>query len=339
MTALMEPDQSDPRKILIFRALQLGDMLNAVPAFRALRHALPRADISLAGLAWEQDFVRRFHAYLDEFIPFPGFPGLPEQEPDVTRLPAFLEHIQSQQFDVVLQMQGSGEIANPLIGLFGAKEIAGFYLPGRYCPDREHFLEYPEHEPEAWRHLRLMEFLGVPLQGDELEFPLFDEDWDRLRVIRNDSALQRPYVCIHPGARKTERRWPAGEFSAVADRLAEQGYQVVLTGSREEAALTASVAGSMKAPAIDLGGKTELGTLGALLSQADLLISNDTGVSHLASALKIPSVVLFAASDMDRWAPGDRRLHKTLERSLERSADEVLAHAEAHLKEVYAHVR
>lgn len=337
MSALISAGQEAPRKILIFRALQLSDMLNAVPAFRALRAALPEARITLVGLPWASQFVDRFHSYLDSFVSFPGFPGLPEQNPDLAGLPSFLERLQSARFDVAIQMQDSGDIANPFISLCGAERIAGFYLQGHYCPDRSSFMEYPEHEPEVWRHLHLMQYLGIPLKGDELEFPLFDDDWDSFRRLEKDFGLQQPYVCIHPGARRSDRRWPASHFAALADGLADQGFQIVLTGSRDEAELTATVKERMHHPAVDLGGWTSLGTLAALLSRAHLLACNDTGVSHLASALRTPSIVLFAVPDLYRWAPPDRHLHRSLPHSLECRPEDVLALTEEHLKEVYAH--
>src|SRR5690349_12360623 len=86
MDALKKVGRLDPKTIVIFRALYLGDLLNAVPAFRSLRAAFPAARITLVGLPEAEEFVQRFHFYLDDFIPFPGFPGLPEQAPDLRRL-------------------------------------------------------------------------------------------------------------------------------------------------------------------------------------------------------------------------------------------------------------
>lgn len=302
-----------PAKVGIFRALQLGDLLCTVPALRTLRTAFPEAEIILIGLPWARSFVDRFHRYLDTFIEFPGLPGFPEREPIVEAFPAFLQEVQNLKLDLALQMQGSGNLSNTLTALFGSRVTAGFYLPGLFCQDPANYLPYPENENEIWRHLRLMEFLGLPLQGDQLEFPMTADDSLAFEDLRKGFDLEPgKYICLHPGARAGERRWKAGNFAAVADELSQSGLKVVLTGSRSEIPLVDEVASRMQNPGIKLAGQTDLGTLAALLSHARLLVSNDTGVSHLAAALKVPSVILFLVSDPNRWAPLNRRLHRVI---------------------------
>ncbi len=303
-----------PQRIVILRALQLGDLLCAVPAFRVLRAALPSAQITLVGLPWAVQFVERFNCYLDSFIEFPGYPGLPERTPLLTHIPAFLLETQQQAFDLAIQMHGSGSIVNPLVVLLGARANAGYYLPGEYCPDPIRFIAYPEGLPEVRRHLRLMEALGIQSQGDHLEFPLTERDAQELQALPElEGLLPGNYVCIHPGARARNRRWSPERFAVVADALAAQGLGVVLTGSKEEGELTRAVAAAMRGPAIDLAGRTSLGALALLLKESRLLVSNDTGVSHVAAALHVPSVVIFSASDPARWAPLDRELHRVVD--------------------------
>src|SRR4051812_23822822 len=96
---------SDIKQIAVFRALQLGDMLCSVPAFRALRNAFPSAKITLLGLPWANSFTRRFYKYFDSFIHFPGYPGLPEQKFQPKQIINFFGEIQQANFDLVLQMQ------------------------------------------------------------------------------------------------------------------------------------------------------------------------------------------------------------------------------------------
>ena len=298
-------------RIAIVRALPgLGDFLCAVPAFRALRTALPAARVTLIGLPATCELVARFGAYLDELVEFPGFPGIPEGLSGVTVLPPFLSAMHARRFDLALQLHGSGTTSNVFTLLLGARFAAGCHPPGQHCPDPALFLPYPEGEPEIWRSLRLLEFLGLPLAGDHLEFPVSPEDHAELARLPSIGGMGAdPYVCVHPGASVTFRRWTAGGFARLADALAAAGLSVVLTGGAAEVDLTAAIARRMSAPALDLAGRTSLGALAALLQDARLLVCNDTGVSHLAAALRTPSVVVFSASDPARWAPLDRRRH------------------------------
>jgi ADP-heptose:LPS heptosyltransferase len=316
----------------------MGDLLSTVPAFRALRAALPDALITLVGLPFASKFVKRFSAYLDDFISFPGFPGLSEQIPDIGRFPEFLIRMQKSNFDLAIQMQNSGEIANSLVRLWGAKRYAGFYTPDEYCPDKSRFLPYPRYEPEAWRHLRLMEYLGIPLQGDELEYPLFEDDWKGFRQIKETFNLQNHYVCIHPGAPSSQRHWFATHFSMLADGLASHGNQIVLIGGEQDASLASSIARKMKAPAINLAGQISPELLAVLISQAHFIVSNNAGVSQIALSVNTPCVDLFSMSGPYRSATQTGKHDKTSKQSTIPTPEEMLDYVETHLKEVHAHV-
>ncbi|HEY9662957.1 MAG TPA: hypothetical protein V6C65_31315, partial [Allocoleopsis sp.] len=166
-------ESSLPPKIAIVRSLPgLGDLLCLVPALRALRTAFPEAQITLIGLPNATQFVERFPFYLDGWLAFPGYPGIPEVPFSAQRVVSFLNNAQRLHLDCVLQMHGNGSAINGFALLLGAQVTAGFYPSGHSCPDIDRFFPYPDHEPEIWRHLRLLEFLGIPLQGDHLEFPL-----------------------------------------------------------------------------------------------------------------------------------------------------------------------
>jgi ADP-heptose:LPS heptosyltransferase len=161
----------------------------------------------------------------------------------------------------------------------------------------------------------LVAHLGAPERGDHLEFPLTSADVTSLERVREATALLTGrFVAIHPGAMEPARRWLPAHFAAVADHFASEGWQIVLTGTADEAPIAAEVEQVMRWPALNLAGRTSLGALAAMLARADLLITNDTGVSHLAAALGVPSVVIFLASNPRRWAPLDRRLHRVVGR-------------------------
>lgn len=322
--ASCEPESSsallrDARRIGVFRALQLGDMLCTVPALRALRRAAPQARITLIGLPWAREFARRFVHLVDDFLPFPGFPGLPEHTPAVAELPGFLRAAQAAGFDLVIQTHGSGGLSNPLAATFGARHCAGHVAAGGWCADPGLHRLWQEGEHEVRRYLQLMTHLGAPACGEHLEFPIGPSDRAALHAIfatlpDAQRALLRPqaYVCVHAGARLPSRRWPPQRFADVADRLIASGLSVVLTGSRDEAALVAQVRRHMRHEAVDLSGKTDLGALAVLVAQAAMVVCNDTGMSHIAAALGTPSVVVSSGADAARFAPLDAQRHAVL---------------------------
>ncbi|HET8721784.1 MAG TPA: glycosyltransferase family 9 protein [Nitrospira sp.] len=310
----------------MLRALHLGDLLCSVPAFRALRAAFPEARISLIGLPWAKSFVERFHDYLDEFIEFPGYPGLPEQEPDFNRLAEFVASMRSRAFDWLIQMQGDGSYVNDLVGLCGARNLWGF-SPNTQ-PASAGFMRYPSDCPEIHRHLRLMKFLGVPSQGDHLEFPLNADDRKEFDCLPEAAVLEEEaFACLHPGGRGLTRRWHSEGFLEVARGLAERGLRVVITGVAEERPLGEALAGALADPPINLAGRTTLGSLGMVLSRSRVLIANDTGVSHVAAALRIPSVIVSVGSDPIRWNPLNRARHRVLVGTATQARD-VLAEAD-----------
>jgi ADP-heptose:LPS heptosyltransferase len=317
---------ADIKKILVFRALQLGDMLCHIPAMRALRKTYPQAQITLAGLPWAKSLTERFSNYYDDFIWFPGYPGLPEQAVEPEMFTAFLNKVQHRHFDLVLQMQGNGTIVNGMIELFQAHYTAGFYLPGDYAPNPNYFMAYPDEGSEIERHIRLMEFLGIPSQGSALEFPLThqdEQDYDNLKL----HLRHKGYVCIHPGSRGTWRQWPTQHFAAMADYAVECGFEAVLTGTKDEIEIVNEVIGHMQQPAVNLAGRTSLGAIGILIKNAYALISNCTGVSHMAAAFQTPSIVISMDGEPERWGPMNKDIHRTINWLTEPDFEQVQAQA------------
>lgn len=306
-------DVRSTSRIVVLRALQIGDLLVSVPMFRALRGALPRARIALVGLPWASWFVDRFPSYVDELIEFPGLPGLPERTPDVAAFPRFLHHVQTRRFDLALQAHGSGAYVNTLAALFGAAHCAGFFTPGEWCPDPRRFVPYPDEGRETARGLALLRALGIEATDESLELPLLERERRRAAETLADHGIgAAPYACLHPGGRNPSRRWPPERFAAVADWLHAQGLRVVLTGSAEDAPIIAAVARAARAPLAGTAGRLDLGEMAAVIAGARLLVCNDTSVSHVAAALRVPSVIVTLGSDPERWAPADRDLHRSV---------------------------
>jgi ADP-heptose:LPS heptosyltransferase len=306
--------QLDIQSVVVFRALYLGDMLCAVPALRALRASLPQARITLVGLPWAEQFVRRFSHYVDEFLPFPGHPLLPDQPVRHGELTAFYADLCARQPTLAVQMHGSGTVTNEIVTGFGAQAMAGYTAGDAVHTEQTVLYPWPAVGAEPERLLALILHLGAMTEGDDLEFPLDDADHTELRESGLAARLTPGnYICVHPGARDREKCWPPQRFAEVADRLVDEfGVEVVLTGSAAEADLTGQVASHMRTSAIDAAAPISVGAMAALMSGARLLLCNDTGVSHIASGLKLKSVVIFNKADIARWAPLDRHNHRCI---------------------------
>lgn len=305
------PNFSPPRRVAIFRALQLGDMLCSVPALRALREAWPDAHITLIGLPWATRFVERFSSLIDELVVFPGAKGFPEQEETDAGLAQFYAAMRARRFDLVLQMHGSGGRANEIVKQFGARSYAGFHQPQE--PPEPGFIAWPDELPEPRRYLALVCALGIDARDDSLWFPLSLHDRCEYEALEARHGIEpERLILLHPGAQLPSRRWPPARFAEVADDLSARGWQIAITGTANEAAITASVLGAMTAPALHLTGTTTLGGLAALVARARLVVCNDTGISHVAAAMRTPSTVIASGSDTRRWAPLDRSRHRVL---------------------------
>jgi ADP-heptose:LPS heptosyltransferase len=303
------------KKIAIFRALYLGDMLCVIPTIRAIRQFFPEADITLVGLPWQSSFVKRFQMYFDRFIEFPGWPGLPEQTPDSTKIFKFLNHVRAERFDIIFQMQGNGRITNEMCMLWGGRYVCGLKRHDEKMADEKFFPSSEDDEHEVLRFLKLTDALDIPRAGTDLEFPISPGEVAAFENIRSELGLSdNHYICMHPGARDPGRRWRKENFAFVSRQLFDKGFPIVLTGSLAEKDLLASVQAEMSHPVIniiDRLGDVELGSLALIIKNSRMLVSNDTGVSHIAAGLKTPSVIIFSPhSGFNRWRPLNTNLHQ-----------------------------
>lgn len=296
---------SSVRRIAYVRArVGLGDLLCTIPALRAVRAARPDLWISVVSWAETAPVLDRFAAYVDELLPFPGYPGIPERPVDHARVAGFLRSAAARRFDLVIQGYGDRPAANEVCERIDAPRTGGFAAAGFAPAEPRWYLPYPRDLHEVHRHLRLVEHLGVAHGADEtLELPVGARERSGFAALARAHGLTPGrYAVVHPGATCASRRWPAERFAAVADGLARLGLRVAVTGVAGEEDITFSVHRQTWGGPIDLTGRTTLGEFACLLSDAALLVCNDTGVAHVAAATGTPTVTVFLAGDPARWA-------------------------------------
>jgi heptosyltransferase-2 len=133
-------------------------------------------------------------------------------------------------------------------------------------------------------------------------------DVERVRALLSEHRARwgaGPVVALCPGSTNSRaKRWPAARYAALADMLVlNAGAQVLLIGAAEEGDVAKEVTSLMRHKPVVLTGLTSLAETTALLSIADLLVTNDTGPSHVAAAVDCPSVVVFGPTDPTTTAP------------------------------------
>ena len=290
---------SSVRSVLLVRLrVGLGDLLCTVPALRALRDSRPDLHVALATWPEMAGVVARMAPWVDELVPFPGAPGIPERPPDGT-LPQWLAAMATRRWDLALQVYGDNPAANAITAATGAALVGGFAPTGAAGLDPALHLPYPHALHEVERHLRLLEHLGLPAGASRaLAWPLTCEDEDEAAAL---GPARGTYAVLHPGATSPSRLWPVERFAAVAEGLAEAGLEVVVGGVAAEGSTTAALVAACRTPVRDLTGRTSLGAYAALLRDAAVVVANDTGTAHLSAAVGGRVVTLFLSGDPRRW--------------------------------------
>ncbi len=290
-----------PRKVVLLRASRIGDFLCATPALRALRAALPEAEVTMITLPLLQELVER-SPYLDRFMAFPGFPGIAEQFFDARSTVHFFQEMQEERFDLAVQMQGSGVYSNPFMLMLGARLTAGFVRGGDPAGRLDAALPMSQEVHEIRQMLAMTSFLDAPAQGEETEFPLWPED----HAVAEELLMgaERPLIGLHPAARDATRRWALERFAAVGTELRRRyGGTIVILGDCQERDAGEILVQRMDGSCLNLAGKTSLVQLGGVIAKLAVLVTNDTGPAHIAYALGTPTVMIFGSANPKRYAP------------------------------------
>ncbi|MEU4835984.1 glycosyltransferase family 9 protein [Streptosporangium sp. NPDC023615] len=286
-------------RVLVARTDSAGDVLLSGPAVRAVAASAAHVTFlagphgsAAAGLLPGVDEVIEWRTpWID--------PAAPAMTPGHAR--TLLEPVAAARPDAALILTSFHQCALPLallLRLAGVARITaishdfpGSLLDVRVRPDEERDV------PEAERMLAVAGAAGFALPpGDDGALAV-------RRPLPATAHLTGPpgYVVVHPGASVPARTWPAERHRRAVAELAGDGHRVVVTGAPAERELTAYVAGR---DGLDLGGRSTLAGLAAMLEGAAALVSGNTGPAHLAAAVGTPVVSLFSpVVPAGRWAP------------------------------------
>jgi lipopolysaccharide heptosyltransferase II len=289
---------SDYRHILFIKPSSLGDIVHAMPTLAALRRGHPSARVTWlvkrqwAGLVERIDGVDRVWA-VD-----PGVKGWLSQVPS----------LRAEHFDVAVDLQGLFRSA--VMGwLSGAPHRVGFANAREGSPWwYNQSVAVPTAEMHAVdRYLLVAKAMGAEHPGAaEFRFRIPQSDSDEVARLLGRAGVGpgTNWVAMNVSARWPTKRWPAASFAAVADQLNEGGFGPVLfIGGPEDRPVINVVSGMMKTRAINIAGAPAVGLLPALLNQAAILITNDSGPMHIAAAVATPVLALFGPTSQVRTGP------------------------------------
>jgi lipopolysaccharide heptosyltransferase I len=293
---------SPPTRILLIKPSAIGDIVHTLPVLALLRKRFPGAHIAwlisttCAGLI-------EGHPMVDEVIYFHRrrFGNGWRNPASAMGLIQFMTDLRKRKFDLAIDLQGlfrSGWFAwktrAPVrVGFAQARELSPIFYTHRV----------PVGSPEQHavdRYLKVAQALGCDT-GGVVEFPFHVTPDDRAHVASLLGEVDR-YAVLIPGTNWATKRWPVDRFAAMVKPLRDRWeLTTIVAGSPQERELGARI------PGINLAGQTSLRQLIALLERAELVIANDSGPMHIASALRRPLVTLFGPTNPIRTGPYRRQ--------------------------------
>lgn len=280
----------------------VGDAVMSLPALRAIRERFPQARIAVLALDWVADLYAR-ETFADEVIPYTARRG-PTDWRGKWRLAAGLRE---RSFDGAILLQNAFEAALVAF-LAGIPVRAGYARDGR-GPLLTHAIpvprkgEIPRHESFYYLELLRRAGLAGPLPQQpliRLEGAPAAREAGRTRFAR--LGVTGPVTGVSPGAAYgTAKRWLPERFAEAASIVArERGASVALFGSGGERALCETVAEALRSlhvPCRNFAGETSLGEFIGMAAACEVMLTNDSGAMHIASALGTPTVAVFGPTD------------------------------------------
>ncbi|MEW6381650.1 MAG: lipopolysaccharide heptosyltransferase II [bacterium] len=289
------------RNILVRGTNWVGDAVMTLPAICAIRRNFPQARIMILARPWVQG-VYAHCPDIDGTITYDQQGGFLSSRYSVIRK---LHH---QGFDLAILLQNAFDAAL-ITFLAGIPRRVGYNTDGRtwLLTHRVKISEDILKVHQVYYYLRILEALGLKAERAAPRLAVSDREKDKanqyLRVKGYRGA--EPLLGFNPGAiYGSAKRWFADSFAAVADRAARQyGARCIIFGSIHDLPAAREMASRMESSPILAAGETRLEELPGLLSRCSLLVTNDSGLMHMAAASGVAVIAVFGSTDPRTTSP------------------------------------
>lgn len=297
------------KKILVIKLRHIGDVLLAVPVFRALKETFPGTHITTI-VNSGTDGVLRGYPLIDEIITLDrGIKDLPLKE-RYAREADFLLKIRAEKFDMAVDLTG-GDRAAILSYTSGARYRIGWESSRGFAGKRHLYTH--RHKPDIRAHMVLQNLdvvrsFGITTANIAVDFHIPEADRDfGDKILGNRTAPGRPIVHIHPTSRWLFKCWTDDLMSEIITWLLKDNKTVIMTSSEDHREMArAEEILSKVGPhpeLINLCGRTTLKQLGAISRRADLFFGVDSAPMHIAAAVGTPVLALFGPTGAFNWGP------------------------------------
>lgn len=275
----------------------IGDVTRALPLAAMLRRAFPRAF-----LAWSVEPacfpLLQGNSAIDEII-------LLERQRWWKHAGPFLARVRAGNFDLVLDLQRlfkSGFIS----WWSGAPQRIGFHRKDckefNWVFNNLHIPPYGDQIPKIEHYLKFADYLGIERSPPEWHFNLTVEE--QASITGHLSKIGGSFAVLFVGTRWQSKQWFPGQISQCADQL-RGGYDldVALLGSKDDQALAQEVESLSRSKLTNLVGRTTLREAIGIIQRARIAVGPDTGLMHIAAAVRTPVISLWGATSPQRTGP------------------------------------
>ncbi|WP_367154601.1 glycosyltransferase family 9 protein [Methylomonas sp. HYX-M1] len=290
-----QPDNGDFKRILVFQAGGIGDIIRVFPVITALRERFP--DAYIASLSPFPETV--YQLLPEQYRPNPRFAYEPlKQHKGLSAKLRLMHSLRKQRFDLIINpARGEGMLENAILAwVCGAPCRAGFERAGAGFLNTVK-VELQDRIAIVRQNLDLLNALGIAEQTPVgLEIAAADRDFARQLLASLRQNPEQAIVVVQAGNHwRPELRWPQQRYAQLLQTLSRQRPCLfLLLGTTAETALNRWVISEAALDnVVDLSGQTTLTQLAAVMTAADLFIGNDSGPLHLALAVGVPCIGLF----------------------------------------------
>jgi lipopolysaccharide heptosyltransferase II len=285
-------------RILVTRTDRIGDLVLTTPLFKALREKFSKAHI-VALVFLEHREIVEGNPYLDEVILY----DKKGSERSWMGQFRFSRKLRSKKFDIVIHAHGTNRM-HMAAWLAGIPIRRGYARRAAWALTHPHPYNKKEGKKQEAEYLfELLDPLGIaPPQEIKTFFPVTDRAEYSLEnlLMFHKVPQDLPWIVLSPSASDVTKMWPVERFAELVTRLQKEGPKIFFAiGTSKDRPVIKKLKQNAQAPIFDLSGKLSLSMLGALLKRSVLLISNDSGPVHIATAVGRPAVSIFG-----RYEPG-----------------------------------